>query len=388
MPDKKKGKRFDFLEGKKKPDQPCQPELPQVGRFEHLEIGEIRRAPPGPSAQAAPPGRAVCGHCGQPNEPERDTCWACYKPLSGRTGTPGKPAQRQEITLVIDGLTYKSADPDLPDDIRTLMDRIAQQGFSQRLLDEWRAQREEIGPEVRGAWQRTAEERRVEAFQGSRVSVIRIDGQVYLSDARDLPPRIRDLFDYIERNGVTPQLMENLRSMGQEAKVRPSTTAQPSDGDLAFWREVEARRQREFQAARQPAEEGLDSPFRFFYYLAPLWLLVETVSWPFFRAGLVTGGSGPWNLLFYAVECAIGAGYWQRLPWIPYAALVENILYLAAAFHMVIFSPVNMALRLDSGAPQAALAVKNFHQSLPGFLFSMFFVALTIRRLVARGPNR
>jgi hypothetical protein len=98
----------------------------------------------------------------------------------------------------------------------------------------------------------------------------------------------------------------------------------------------------------------------------------------------MTGGAPLGNLLFYAVESAIGAGYWWGISWIGYAALVENLIYLATAFDNVIFGSVNIALRLDPGAPGPALAAQNFHHSIPGFLFSVFFVVFFIRRALVR----
>ncbi|MFA6318814.1 MAG: hypothetical protein WC943_15505 [Elusimicrobiota bacterium] len=395
MADKDKSKRFDFLEGKKAAGPSGASELPQVGRFEHLEIGGERRPTPGPKTEAQPQ-RVLCGRCGQPNEAERETCWACYKPLALKAGArsapapdPAKPGQGQDITLVIDGLTYRSNDPNLPPDIRGLMDRISSEGFSQSLLDAWRSEREQRSDpghtrEIEG---RASGDERVSAFKGARVSVIRLDGKVYLSDAPDLPPRIRELFGYIDRNGVTPQLMENLRAMGTDARVRPSTTAAPSDGDLAFWREVEESRRRE-RRARTAGEGGVDAVLRSFYYLAPAWFFVETALWPFFRAGLVTGGGVLGSLLFYTVEAAIGAGYWWGLPWIRHAALAENLFYIGAAMDIAVLGPLTLVSRLESGGAASNLAAGNFHRSIPGFLFSVFFVIFTVRRLIAERSRR
>ncbi|MBI5622952.1 MAG: hypothetical protein HY924_04150 [Elusimicrobia bacterium] len=382
MSDKKKVKRFDFLEHGKASGSGSEDGLPQVGRFEHLEIGQIRK--PLPATQSAPaPERTVCGHCGQVNEPERQTCWACYKALGPQggsqarkpQGTKPQPGAGQEITLVIDGLTYSSTDPNLPPDIASLMGRIKTEGFSPGLLDEWREQR---AASPGAGTQEVRAESRVEAFQGSRVSVIKLDGRVFLSDAPDLPPRIRDLFAYIDRNGVTPELMENLRAMG-DARLRPSTTAAPSDGDLAFWREVEENRRQE-RTAEPPAAGASDAVMSWFYYLAPAWFLLETFLWPFFRAGLVTGGGTAGNLFFYAVEAAIGAGYRQRVPWIGQVALLENFFYLGTALHSAVIGPLTSASLIASGDTAAAASAANFPRAIPGFLFSIFFVYAFIRR--------
>ena len=73
------------------------------------------------------------------------------------------------------------------------------------------------------------------------MSVIRLDGKVYLSDDPNLTPEFRRLFAYIEENGVTPALMEQLRLFGSKVKYRPSVTADPSDGDLRFWQDAKER---------------------------------------------------------------------------------------------------------------------------------------------------
>ncbi|MBI5209068.1 MAG: hypothetical protein HY927_03750 [Elusimicrobia bacterium] len=383
-PEKKKRKRFDFLEKEKGARPEAGAGLPRVGRFDHLEIGHLRPPP------APPPARTACPHCGQPNEPEREACWACSKAL--KKGEPAAPPahRRQpppppqaEVTLVIDGLTYTSNDPSLPEDVRALMDRIAKEGFSQTLLDDWRAHREERRrrapqAELAGAEPKSSHPpSEVEVFEGQRVSVIKVDGKVYLSDAKDLPPRIRELFDYIERNGVTPQLMEHLRARGNTAKLRPATTARPTDGDISFWRDVEVSRQVRLRSPFWPDPELLG---RLFYYLAPVWFLVEAVSWPNFRAGAVTGGSGLGNFLFYALEAGIGAGFWCGRPWAGQAALAENILYLAATFIAIATAPLRLASAITANGTDAASMARHAGAPSVGIAFSVFFVAYAVRQ--------
>lgn len=243
--------RFDYLEDKPELPATVKSAVGKLSRFEHLEIGQLK---PQPAPAKPPDGKLLCSHCGQPNEPERETCWACFKLV--RTGAPPaareqpssplqKPAPGQEIQLVLDGVTYHSDDPKVPQDIRVLMDRIKAEGYSPALLADWRSWRatRHVQPPDTAPW---AEMRRaggapgqnVEIFRGQRVSVIRIDGQVYRSDDPRLPQEIKDLFGYIERNGVTPALMDILRRRGSDVKYRPATTGRPSDGDVSFWKEA------------------------------------------------------------------------------------------------------------------------------------------------------
>src|SRR5262249_9175109 len=109
--------RFEKLEGAKSLPEEVQRALGGLKRFENLEIGAAKPAP------EEPPGRLLCLLCGQPNEVERTTCWACFKPLRSAPPAPKQAAAAQDITLVLDGTTYKSSDPELPSDIRVLMDR-------------------------------------------------------------------------------------------------------------------------------------------------------------------------------------------------------------------------------------------------------------------------
>lgn len=240
--------RFDKLEGDKPLPEPVKNALSNLGRFDHLEIGT--RPPPAPSASASPAAHAaekiLCLHCGQANEKERETCWACFQPLGE---APKKPAPKgpADITIVLDGINYKSSDPNLPPDVRELMKRIHEQGFSQELLADWRtwrATRNETPVQVtpyadpslvpvenQGKDPLTGNE----VFKGQRSAVIRLDGKIYTSTDMELTPEIKELFRYIEQHGVTPALMEHLRQIGKKATVRPETTAAPSSEDLAFW---------------------------------------------------------------------------------------------------------------------------------------------------------
>lgn len=218
--------RFDRLEGQGLPG-PVREAVARLSRFERLEIGE---SAPAAGPAEAPAGR-LCAHCGHANEAERETCWACYKPVAA---APKQAAAPDDITIVLDGFTYRSSDKDLAPDVRELMDRIRKRGFSQELLLEWRDWR------LTRHSQKTEPEREVKVFKGQRVSVISIDGKVFTSDDKDLSPAMKELFGYIEANGVTPELMEHLRGAGPSVKVRPADTVSPSDGDLEFWKRVNA----------------------------------------------------------------------------------------------------------------------------------------------------
>lgn len=236
--------RFERIEGKAEPlPQGVREAVEHLNRFANLEIGELRAPAP---AAAASSQRILCRHCSQPNEPQRETCWACFKKLAAEAAAAQKPPE-PDFTIVLDGKTYKSSDKDLPEDIRELMRRIQAKGYSEDLLVEWRNWRVTRN-EARLAAQHNRE---VKVFKGQRVSVIRIDDKVYTSDDPNLSADFKELFAYVEKNGVTPALMEHLRGQGDNAKFRPATTAHPSDGDVEFWKQAEAQ-----MRSRAPASIG------------------------------------------------------------------------------------------------------------------------------------
>lgn len=251
--------RFKRLEGKNSLPPAAKDAVPNLQRFERLEIGELRSEP-----AEVPPGEShfLCRHCGKGNERLRETCWACHKKL-GEKERPARargPMQPQDITLVLDGFTYRSTDKDLPDDVRELMVRINTSGYSEALLTEWRAwrARKRTGPPppapepqeppplsdyqapIPDLAPAAPANDNVKVFKGQRVSVIRIDDKVYTSDDKDLTPELKEFFRYIDEHGVTPALMDHLRAQGKNVKFRPSTTNSPSDGDVAFWKQVGA----------------------------------------------------------------------------------------------------------------------------------------------------
>ncbi|MBI3554308.1 MAG: hypothetical protein HY077_17565 [Elusimicrobia bacterium] len=240
--------RFDKLEGPLPED--IRKTLSGFGRFDHLEIGTAPPPPP-PKDRPRTEEKVLCLHCGQANEKERQTCWACFRPLKEEPQKKPAPKGPEDITIVLDGLTYHSTDPNLPSDVKTLMDQIREKGFSQELLAQWRTwrvTRNEPRPaerpfedpaklvpvENQGKDPLTGNE----VFKGQRSSVIRLDGKIYTSTDMELTPQMKELFQYIEDYGVTPALMEHLRMIGRKTTVRPATTPAPSVEDLAFWKDV------------------------------------------------------------------------------------------------------------------------------------------------------
>jgi len=224
--------RFDHIED----DLPekLQSAIDRLNRFAHLEIGARGAPPPLPAAS----GKAACAHCGQSNEKGREICWACFKNVGGivRPGGTAAGPEAAPLELVLDGKVYRSDDADLPEDIRVLIGRVQKEGYSPRLLADWRQWRATRRVNVAPARAFDAGPAKdVAAFKGQRVSVIRMDGKTYTSDMRDLSPELQELFIYIEEKGVTPALMEHLRRNGASAKFRPETTGEPSDGDVGFW---------------------------------------------------------------------------------------------------------------------------------------------------------
>lgn len=264
--------RFKRLEGKNSLPEDVKAAVPNIQRFERLEIGELRAEP-----AAAPAGEShfLCRHCGKANEKARTTCWGCSKPLGEKApAAPKGPAQPVDVTLVLDGFTYRSTDKDLPEDVRELMLRINRSGYSEALLAQWRVWRarkrtvppvaHEQPPSTPSEYQEpipdlappAGAEDNIKVFKGQRVSVIRIDEKVYTSDDKDLTPELKDFFRYIDEHGVTPALMEHLRAQGKNVKFRPANTASPSDGDVAFWKHVGAAPLDTRQSIEQ-AEEDL-----------------------------------------------------------------------------------------------------------------------------------
>lgn len=228
--------RFRRLEGGELPPSVVEA-INHLDRFQNLEIGGDSPADGAPSVSYAPMEKILCRHCGRPNEKEREICWACCKPVAAAAAPPAPPVNDFEI--ILDGQTHRASDPALPEDVRVLMDRIRKEGYSQDLLAEWRnwrATRRVMTRGVRPFFRGREGGADVRAFKGQRISVLRLDGKTYTTDQKDLPPEVREIFDYISANDVTPELMDHLRRHGTKVKFRPLTTPVPSDGDLDFWK--------------------------------------------------------------------------------------------------------------------------------------------------------
>jgi hypothetical protein len=226
--------RFSRLEGHQALPPKVLEAISKLDRFSYLEIGKLDPAP----AVAPSSDKILCRHCGQLNEKERDHCWACFRYV-GAKAESASPSD-SEMELVLDGKSYKSSDPQVPEDIQRLMGRIQKEGYSPQLMAEWRnwratrnSSRAAEKPEKEGSPGRD-----LKVFRGGHVSVIRIDGKNYTSKDADLSPELKEIFDYIQKNDITPELMDHLRRHGTKVKFRPYTTADPTDGDKDFWQSV------------------------------------------------------------------------------------------------------------------------------------------------------
>jgi hypothetical protein len=131
-------------------------------------------------------------------------------------------------------------------------------------------------------------------------------------------------------------------------------------------------------------EKTENSALNFFYYLAPLWFVLEALVWPNFRAGVVFG-PGVWgNAAFYSVEAGLGAALWFKLPYANLSALVENIAYLIFALKFILFTPLDIALTLEDGLPQTAQLARTYPAALPGILYSALHVVYKIKKTINR----
>ena len=128
---------------------------------------------------------------------------------------------------------------------------------------------------------------------------------------------------------------------------------------------------------------GKQRPLNWFFYLAPVWVLVETFIGPGFRAGLVTGGNAWGNVIFYSVEAGIGAAIWYELPYAETGALIENVVYLIFVLKFILFAPWDMALAIDGDTAGAVRTAAGYRASLPGMLYSMVYLVLKIKNKVS-----
>jgi hypothetical protein len=223
--------RFANLEGGQALPPSVRSAIEKLNRFDHLEIGSAK-----PPAASSAIGRLLCPHCGQTNEKGRTHCWACFFPLEAPALAANKPAPDQPIALVLNGVNYVSTDPHLPPHIRRLMDRIRDEGYTPELIEDWQRSLPAPAPQAPPLTPPLFGDGRLQVFKGQRVSILRLDGKLYKSDDPDLPEELREIFSYIEAEGVTPALMQHLRLYGTKVKFRPISTPTPSDGDRDFWK--------------------------------------------------------------------------------------------------------------------------------------------------------
>jgi hypothetical protein len=120
-----------------------------------------------------------------------------------------------------------------------------------------------------------------------------------------------------------------------------------------------------------------------FYYLAPLWFVVETFFWPNFRAGLVFGAGHAGTAAFYAIEAGIGAALWFRLPHTAAGALLENVIYLVFVLKFILYAPLDAAAALGDGVDVSAEFSRTYSAALPGMLYSALHVIFRIKKQIA-----
>lgn len=101
-----------------------------------------------------------------------------------------------------------------------------------------------------------------------------------------------------------------------------------------------------------------------YYYLVPLWCVVEVLFWPGLRAAPVAGDSLARIGIFYTLEGGIAAAFWLRFWAAEHIALFENSVYLASILAALAFDP----------RPLSA--------SAPGIVFAVFQAATGGYRLV------
>ena len=127
---------------------------------------------------------------------------------------------------------------------------------------------------------------------------------------------------------------------------------------------------------------------RGYYYLAPLWFVVEAFLYPDLRAGPIVGHSLAAVAAFYAVEGGIGTLLWKGLPGAQPAALTVNVAQLIAVLRFILFTPMDAALFLDgadSGHWEAA--TQGYARAIPGAIVSGFQLVHTIRAAIDRGES-
>jgi len=118
------------------------------------------------------------------------------------------------------------------------------------------------------------------------------------------------------------------------------------------------------------------SPLRAYYYLAPLWMLLEFFLWPGIRAEMIVGPSLLGVLLFYSLEAGIGVAYWKKLPGAEWAALAENLVYVTFSARFVLIAPFDIGLGLGGSTADLEDAFLAWSEALPGVLLSLLYLSI------------
>jgi len=118
-----------------------------------------------------------------------------------------------------------------------------------------------------------------------------------------------------------------------------------------------------------------------FYYLAPLWFVLETFFWPNFRAGIVFGPNIWGTAAFYSVEAGLGAALWFKLPYAGLSALLENIIYLVFILKFILITPLDIAGSMGNAGVDADALAHGYSAAMPGILYSLFHVVYKIKRM-------
>ena len=116
-----------------------------------------------------------------------------------------------------------------------------------------------------------------------------------------------------------------------------------------------------------------------FYYLTPLWFIVEIFFWPGFRAGLIFGNSFMGSLAFYGIEAGLGAAIYFKLPYSNLSAFIENIIYLIFAMKFILLMPLDIALAIDEDTNAAVNMVQHYKTAVPGIIYSGFHIILRMK---------
>ncbi|MCG2726698.1 MAG: hypothetical protein L6420_10715 [Elusimicrobia bacterium] len=122
-----------------------------------------------------------------------------------------------------------------------------------------------------------------------------------------------------------------------------------------------------------------DSLLNGFYYLAPLWFIVEISFWPGFRSGMIFGNSFFGSLVFYGIEAGLGAAIYFKLSYANLSAFAENIIYLLFAMKFILFTPLDIALAIGEDTTAAVNMSQNYKAALPGIIYSCFHVIFRIK---------